>query len=84
MYFDEVVIELTGGKGGDGMIHFLREKYVPRGGPDGEMAGMVAVSFSKLILIRTHSQISVIKNNFGPKMAPGEKVKIKPALPGMI
>jgi GTP-binding protein len=39
MFFDEAEIFVQSGRGGDGMVHFHREKYKPRGGPDGGDGG---------------------------------------------
>ncbi len=39
LFIDEVRVRLTAGDGGNGCISFRREKFIPRGGPDGGDGG---------------------------------------------
>ena len=38
-FVDEAVITVQAGQGGNGCLSFRREKYIPKGGPDGGNGG---------------------------------------------
>ncbi|QIQ41408.1 MAG: Obg family GTPase CgtA [Buchnera aphidicola (Aphis urticata)] len=38
-FIDQTIIQVIAGNGGNGCIHFRREKYIPKGGPDGGDGG---------------------------------------------
>ena len=89
MFIDKAKVKIKAGKGGDGKIAFLHEKYVPKGGPaggNGGKGGSIYFVASKdentLIAFRYTKKITAqdggdgdIKNMYG-KNAPDVFVKV--------
>lgn len=57
MFIDRAIIEVRSGKGGNGAIAFIREKYMPNGGPAGGNGGRGASIF-----LRANSHINTLFN----------------------
>lgn len=71
MFIDEATFTVESGKGGDGIVHFRREKFVPRGGPDGGDGGRGGD-----VILVVHPHLNTL-NNFQRKKlykaAPGAR-----------
>lgn len=68
MFVDRVEVEFHAGKGGDGCVAFLREKYVPQGGPCGGDGGN-----GGSIILRAREGVNSLVNFAHSKFWRGEK-----------
>ncbi len=57
MFRDECELRVVAGKGGDGLVSFRREKYIPKGGPDGGDGG----DGGSVVLFATEDVTSLLK-----------------------
>src|SRR3954469_9951464 len=72
MFVDEVDIHVAAGHGGKGCLSFRREKYVPRGGPDGGNGGnggsvfiVATATKNTLIDFRYHPEFEAKRGSHG-------------------
>lgn len=94
MFIDEAKIYVRSGRGGAGMMHFHREKYVPRGGPDGGDGGRGGDVIFKVVPTLNTLQSFRYKHKFvaedgekgGPSNMSGKGAKnlVIPVPPGTI
>ena len=68
MFVDETEIFVRSGKGGDGMMHFHREKFVARGGPDGGDGGHVGDVVLKTLLAEEKCEIGMSTEDLTEKI----------------
>ncbi|UCE27302.1 MAG: Obg family GTPase CgtA, partial [Candidatus Coatesbacteria bacterium] len=77
MFVDEIELNVYAGAGGNGCISFRREKYVPRGGPDGGDGGdggdVIVVCDGRRRTLSHLSQVNEVKAGRGGDGSGGKK-----------
>jgi GTPase len=63
MFVDEVDIHVTAGNGGPGCLSFRREKFIPRGGPDGGDGG----AGGSVYIVSTAAKNTLVDFRFHPE-----------------
>ena len=71
-FIDLAEVEVVAGKGGDGMVAFRREKYVPAGGPAGGNGGwggsVILVASNRLQTLLDFRYARIFKAEDGKKV----------------
>ena len=62
MFYDETKVFLKAGDGGDGCMSFLRQKYMPKGGPNGGNGARVEMLFCMQMKISRICVLFILKN----------------------
>ena len=77
MLIDEAKIEIKAGNGGNGAVSFRREKYVPRGGPDGGDGGdggsVIIISSNNVDTLFEYSKNKIFKAKNGASGAKSQR-----------
>jgi GTP-binding protein len=68
VFVDEATVEVTAGRGGDGVTSFHREKYRPRGGPDGGEGGRGG----DVVLVADPGVGTLVEYHFHPHQRAGK------------
>ena len=71
-FIDEAIISIKAGDGGNGVVSFRRDKYIPKGGPDGGDGGsggsivlQAPTNLNTLIDFRVNNQFRAVYGQSG-------------------
>jgi GTP-binding protein len=67
-FIDETILTAIGGDGGDGIVAFRREKFIPRGGPNGGDGGRGG----NVVLVADRGLATLWDQKYRPKLKAGD------------
>lgn len=74
MFIDRVIIDLAAGKGGNGVVAWRREKYIPKGGPCGGNGGkggsIILIADAEIFSLQWYRNRRILKADNGGQGGP--------------